>query len=101
MPLSVQPKLLRVLQEYELERVGSTEKIHLDIRVVAATNRNLKELIQEGKFREDLYYRISVINLTIPPPAGTKGRHSAHRQALSAAPQAAHGNSPSDLLSPG
>lgn len=67
MPLSVQPKLLRVLQEYELERVGSTEKIHLDIRVIAATNRNLEELIQEGKFREDLYYRINVINLPLPP----------------------------------
>lgn len=67
MPLSVQPKLLRVLQEYELERVGSTEKIHLDIRVIAATNRNLKDLIREGKFREDLYYRISVINLPLPP----------------------------------
>lgn len=67
MPLSVQPKLLRVLQEYELERVGSTKKIHLDIRIVAATNRDLREMIKEGKFREDLFYRISVINVKLPP----------------------------------
>ena len=67
MPLSVQPKLLRVLQEYELERVGSTKKIHLDIRIVAATNRDLREMIKEGKFREDLFYRISVINVKPPP----------------------------------
>ena len=67
MPLSVQPKLLRVLQEYELERVGSTKKIHLDIRIVAATNRDLREMIKEGKFREDLFYRISVINVKLTP----------------------------------
>ena len=67
MPLSVQPRLLRVLQEYELERVGSTKKIHLDIRIVAATNRDLREMIKEGKFREDLFYRISVINVKLPP----------------------------------
>ena len=67
MPLSVQPKLLRVLQEYELERVGATKKIHLDIRIVAATNRDLREMIKEGKFREDLFYRISVINVKLPP----------------------------------
>lgn len=67
MPLSVQPKLLRVLQEYELERVGSTKKTHLDIRIVAATNRDLREMIKEGKFREDLFYRISVINVKLPP----------------------------------
>ena len=67
MPLSVQPKLLRVLQEYELERVGSTKKIHLDIRIVAATNRDLREMIKEEKFREDLFYRISVINVKLPP----------------------------------
>lgn len=67
MPLSVQPKLLRVLQEYELERVGSTKKIHLDIRIVAATNRDLREMIKEGKFREDLFYRISMINVKLPP----------------------------------
>ena len=67
MPLSIQPKLLRVLQEYELERVGSNKKIPLNIRVIAATNGNLPKLIEEGKFREDLYYRIAVINLELPP----------------------------------
>lgn len=67
MPMSVQPKLLRVLQEHELERVGSTKKIHLDIRIVAATNRGLEEMIKKGTFREDLFYRISVINLKLPP----------------------------------
>ena len=67
MPLSVQPKLLRVLQEFELERVGSTEKIPLNIRIIAATNGNLPKLIAEGKFREDLFYRIAVINLELPP----------------------------------
>ncbi len=67
MPLSVQPKLLRVLQEFELERVGSTEKIPLNIRIIAATNGNLPKLIEEGKFREDLFYRIAVINLELPP----------------------------------
>ncbi len=67
MPLSIQPKLLRVLQEYELERVGSTKKIPLNIRIIAATNGNLPKLIEEGKFREDLYYRIAVINLELPP----------------------------------
>ena len=67
MPMSIQPKFLRVLQEYELSRVGSTETIRLNIRIIAATNRNLRDLIQEGRFREDLYYRINVINLALPP----------------------------------
>lgn len=67
MPLTLQPKLLRVLQEYELERVGSNQKIHLNIRVIAATNRDLSEMVTDRTFREDLYYRINVINLKLPP----------------------------------
>lgn len=67
MPLSMQPKLLRVLQEYELERVGSTEKISLNVRVIAATNCDLEEMMQQGKFRKDLFYRVGVINLELPP----------------------------------
>ena len=67
MPLFAQPKFLRILQEYELERVGSNKKIHLDIRVIAATNRDLGEMVTEKTFRGDLYYRINVINLKLPP----------------------------------
>lgn len=67
MPLHAQPKLLRVLQDYELERVGSTEKISLNIRVIAATNRDLSEMMKSGHFRQDLYYRIGVMNLELPP----------------------------------
>lgn len=67
MPLSVQPKLLRILQEYELERVGSTKKIHLDIRIVAATNRDLTEMVAERTFRGDLFYRLNVVHMNLPP----------------------------------
>lgn len=67
MPLFAQPKLLRILQEYELERVGSNKKIHLDIRIIAATNRDLSDMVKAKKFRGDLFYRINVINLKLPP----------------------------------
>ena len=67
MPLSVQSKLLRVLQEKEIRRVGSSEHIPVNARVLAATNDDLRRLIQEGKFREDLFYRLSVISIEIPP----------------------------------
>jgi two-component system response regulator PilR (NtrC family) len=67
MSLSMQVKLLRVLQERTFRRVGGTEEISLDVRVIAATNKDLQKLIIEGKFREDLYYRISVIPLELPP----------------------------------
>ncbi len=67
MPLPVQSKLLRVLQEKEVRRIGSTEHIAVNARVLAATNDNLKELIQQGRFREDLYYRLSVISIEIEP----------------------------------
>ena len=67
MPLSLQPKLLRVLQEREVDRLGDTRPVRVDVRVIATTNRSLPELVDEGKFRPDLYYRINVIPLVIPP----------------------------------
>ncbi len=67
MPLSLQVKLLRVLQEQEFERVGATKTTKVDVRIVTATNRSLENLVKDGLFREDLYYRIHVIHLHIPP----------------------------------
>ncbi|MEJ2008481.1 MAG: sigma-54 dependent transcriptional regulator [Acidobacteriota bacterium] len=65
--LAMQAKILRALQEREILRVGGTEPIKVDVRIVAATNRNLDQLMQEGKFREDLYYRLKVIPIVCPP----------------------------------
>lgn len=67
MPLSLQPKLLRFLQEGTVERLGSAKTIKLDIRVIAATHRDLRQMVKEEKFREDLFYRLNVVNLIIPP----------------------------------
>jgi len=67
MSLAMQAKLLRVLQEMEFTRVGGEELIKVDVRLIAATNKNLAEEIQEGRFREDLYYRLNVVNLEVPP----------------------------------
>ncbi|HOK03857.1 MAG TPA: sigma-54 dependent transcriptional regulator [Victivallales bacterium] len=67
MPLDMQAKLLRTLQEKEIRRVGGNENIPVDIRVVAASNYDLEKAVKEGKFREDLYYRLSVIPIKIPP----------------------------------
>lgn len=65
--ISVQPKLLRVLQEKEIQRIGSNTKIPVDVRIICATNQNLEMLVKEDKFRSDLYYRLDVINIHMPP----------------------------------
>jgi two-component system NtrC family response regulator len=67
MPPSLQVKLLRVLQEMEFERVGGTRSLRVDVRVLSASNRNLKETVAEGSFREDLFYRLNVIQIEVPP----------------------------------
>jgi len=67
MPLQLQPKLLRVLQEREVDRLGETRAVRVDVRVVATTNQPLARLIEEGKFRADLFYRLNVVPFTIPP----------------------------------
>ena len=67
MDLNMQAKLLRVLQEKVFERVGSTKAIHADVRVVAATHRNLEEMVRKGEFREDLFYRLHVFPIELPP----------------------------------
>lgn len=67
LPLALQPKLLRVIQERSIERIAGTYPITVDVRIIAATNRDLEKMVREGTFREDLYYRLNVIPLTIPP----------------------------------
>jgi len=67
MPLTMQVKLLRVLEDRKIERLGSVKQIALDIRIIAATNRDLKKMVAEGRFREDLYYRLNVITIDLPP----------------------------------
>jgi two-component system response regulator HydG len=67
MPLTLQPKLLRVLESGEIQRVGSPTPIMLDVRVIAATNRNLRDWVKNGRFRQDLYYRLNVVEVFLPP----------------------------------
>ncbi|WP_082684118.1 sigma-54-dependent Fis family transcriptional regulator [Lentibacillus amyloliquefaciens] len=67
MPLTMQTKLLRLLEDKEFERVGGTQKYKVNTRIIAATNRNLWEMVEEGKFREDLFYRLNVVEIQIPP----------------------------------
>jgi transcriptional regulator of acetoin/glycerol metabolism len=67
MPLTLQSKILRVLQEHECERVGGTRSIQTDSRIIAATNRDLEAAVAEGTFRSDLFYRLNVFPMEIPP----------------------------------
>jgi PAS domain S-box-containing protein len=67
LPLELQPKLLRVIQDGEFERLGSSGTIKVDVRVIAATNRNLEEEVRRGRFREDLWYRLNIFPITVPP----------------------------------
>ncbi|CAM3816549.1 sigma-54 interaction domain-containing protein [Alicyclobacillus pomorum] len=67
LPLHLQGKMLDLLQEHRVERIGSTKSIHVDIRIIAATNRNLREMVEQGRFRADLFYRLNVVPIEIPP----------------------------------
>ena len=67
LPLHMQVKLLRVLQQKRIVRIGGTETVNLDVRIIAATNKDLKQMVKEGRFREDLYYRLNVVPIEIPP----------------------------------
>ncbi len=73
MDQGLQAKLLRVLQEWEIDRVGGTQPVPVDVRVVATTNRNLRQMVVSGEFRRDLYYRLNVVPITVPPLRERKG----------------------------
>ena len=73
MPQSIQSKVLRLLQEKKVERLGGQQTIEADVRIIAATNRNLEEALEEGRFREDLYYRLKVVTITLPPLRERRG----------------------------
>ena len=85
LPLSLQSKMLRAIQEKEIERIGGTKTIYTDIRLICTSNRSLRELVEKGEFREDLYYRIHVATLHVPPLRERLGdvpkpRQSFHRK---------------------
>ena len=87
MSLKTQAKVLRVLQEGEVERLGSSRTIKVDVRVIAATNKDLEEEIEKGTFREDLYFRLSVIPIHVPPLRERPRGHAAAGAALRRAVQ--------------
>ena len=82
MSLPLQAKLLRALQEREFERVGESRPVKFDARIIAASNTDLRKLVKDGTFREDLYYRLNVIPITLPPAARAPRGHPAARAAL-------------------
>jgi two-component system response regulator PilR (NtrC family) len=101
LPLALQPKLLRVLQEREFRRVGGNEKLRADVRIVAASNQRLEEQVAHGRFRQDLYYRLNVIIVSLPPLRERQSdipRLAAHFLAKYAG--SAAGNGPPKTLAP-
>ena len=77
LPLDAQAKLLRALQEKKIQRVGGHEEIHVDVRVICATNQDLEGLVKKGRFRQDLFFRVNVFPITPPPASRSYGRHRA------------------------
>jgi len=67
LPMSMQSKLLRVLQDREVRRIGGKQPVHVDVRIITATNKDLEQAVEEGRFREDLFYRLNVVTIDLPP----------------------------------